>query len=138
MCSLTSFARGDKHIELMALEDFANVKSVKKELIVKFKRNKDRRKTSEQLKEFPTTTSASVVPMRNVRTRSARALTPRRIEKQSKGNNSNYDFAEEQNCSSLNNFSNEETAPHFVQPIGNPSLQEESLNANNKEDEQED
>ena len=74
--------------------------------------------------------------MRNAVTRATYVPTPKRIEKESKCDNNN-DSSTEEKKSSINDLSNEETDLNFAQTNWKPLLQEESSNANDKQDEQE-
>ena len=56
-----------------------------------------KRKRSEQWEEIATTTSAPTALMQNARTRAANAPAPKRIEKESKCDNSDDNSAEKQN-----------------------------------------
>ena len=76
------------------LDEFAGVQSVKNELSVKKDGKGSKRKRSEQSEEFPTSTSASTVPMQNIRTRATSVPTTKIIKKESKGSNSNDSSAE--------------------------------------------
>ena len=104
------------------LDKFVDIQSIKNELSVKKDRKGSKRKRLEQSEDFLTTTSAFTAPMRNMRIRATSVPTPRMIEKESKGDNSDNDSTEDQIFSSLNEFSNENTAPDFAQPIEKPPL----------------
>ena len=103
-----SFAGSDEPIELTPLEDFEGIIPIKNELIAKSKRDKDKkglkRKSLEQSDKFLTTPSTSTVLMQNARRRSSSAPTPKSIEKQSKGNDSDDNSTEEQKFASLNDL----------------------------------
>ena len=137
--SLTSFTDVNDSTKLLPMDEFDDLTTVKIESKSKVnaqKGRKDRKRASslqpcinsnneEEMDLFPQTTSASAVPLR-IR----RKPLPSVAQKLSKPKGHDDDSVEEQRFDSLNEFSIEESAHIFAQPLEKPSLDQKGTNDN--------
>ena len=98
MHGLKLFTHRNEVDDLIELEEFEGIALVKNELSVRSKGRKNKkgtkRKRTNQSDEFSTTAAASTAPMLNAVTRATCAPTPKRLEKESKRDNSNDESAD--------------------------------------------